>query len=68
MRPTFNRFGPKHDYRGAQAVSPDGKLWDIVDIYRREYPPAAVMAVCRSFNREKREEYALSVLDILERV
>lgn len=67
MRPEFTRFGPKHDYRRAQAVSPDGKVWDIVDIYRRE-SPSAIMAVCRSFNGENVKEYALSAMDILERI
>ena len=66
MKAAFTKYGVKYDYRHCQAVSPDGRLWDIRNIYREEVHNLT-MADCRSFDREHHKQFSLTSLEILER-
>jgi hypothetical protein len=62
----FNRWGLAEDPTHAQIVGIDGRLYDVVGTYRREYP-AAVMLRTRHFNGEPGPDMAASSVYILER-
>ena len=70
MRAQFTKHGPKHDYRGAHVtLEHDGRtlLGQIIDVYRRELPPACMAKVRYLCGDPWPFDPALIALDILER-
>lgn len=66
MKPSFTRWGPAADYRGAHVIDAAGRLATIVDVYRCEVR-SVCMAKLRRFNGEDAGEQTLATLNILER-
>lgn len=67
FRPRFTKFGVAEDYTGAQVLTVDNRLAEIVRVYYRELP-STFMCELKHFNGERFEQdQALSSLRILDR-
>src|SRR5262245_44067206 len=72
IRPEFDDFGPRYDYRGAHALTAEGRLVEItglLTVIDRNWTVAAqaTIAHCRYFNGEAAPDELLSTLRLLDR-